>query len=526
MTTLPLLFAVALFQDPVPAAASTAGRLDRVELQSGEVLEGRIVLERGGYLEIELGPGAVVGFRTTMVAAIVHGGGAARPIAAPPVLPAGDAWFTLHDGSGRPIGWLHGSTSPQDDGGVQLQEEWEFQQAGRQYQVTVIEVADRELRPQSCYFRERIREQVAGVSPLDPMATTWRTQKERIVEARVDGGELLVARLSADGRRERRLPWPADAAFPLLARARHGSTAAARISVPVFDAATEELGHHEFSAARSRQVPFGTGVVRVDEVVEQANGGDNAVWRDASARVLRREVAGPALVAVAADADCARAAADSPTLPSPFVADATRRFGLWRPNPVWVTAPSDTGAVLLRSRAHGAEICLSMLAAVEPSTPLDVAADAVERQVLLTHPGTTVTARTSARIRDRRAVCIECTNAAAGTRSTLHVVPTEDAFVVLCVVAPAAVWDELAPDFAAAAARLELAPTVVAALLPQDAGTAGSPTAVPTAERAADPVVPAAPAVPQPPVRVRVPAGQPLLPEPVSTPPAAPTGGK
>src|SRR5262245_11041927 len=138
MTILPLLWCAVLCQDPqVPtpaatpadqtaadAAAATA-HLDQVELVGGEVLEGRIVLQRSNYLEIELGPGAVVGFRTTNVVAIRPGAGAAVAAVAAP-LPQRDEWFALHDGSGKAVGWLHSTATPATDGSIALQEEWEF----------------------------------------------------------------------------------------------------------------------------------------------------------------------------------------------------------------------------------------------------------------------------------------------------------------------------------------------------------------------------------------------------------------
>src|SRR5262249_16936962 len=150
------------------AAAGTA-RLDQVELVGGEVLEGRIVLQRSNYLEIELGPGAVVGFRTTNVAAIRPGAGAAIAAVAAP-LPPRAPWSALHDGGGKPVGWLHSTATPATDGSVGLQEEWEFASEHRQFQVTCLETVGADLQPRSCYFRERIREQQPGADPTDPLA--------------------------------------------------------------------------------------------------------------------------------------------------------------------------------------------------------------------------------------------------------------------------------------------------------------------------------------------------------------------
>ena len=81
MTILTLLFIATLAQDPTPTGVHVelpvpeqqGLRLDQIELHGGEVLEGRIVTEVGSFVEIELAPGAVVGFRLAQVAAIRRG---------------------------------------------------------------------------------------------------------------------------------------------------------------------------------------------------------------------------------------------------------------------------------------------------------------------------------------------------------------------------------------------------------------------------------------------------------------------
>src|SRR5215510_12663560 len=85
-----LLLALVPFQDPAPdaqAAPPAPARFDVVELPGGERLEGRIVLERGNYFQIELEPGSVVGFRTTDVGAVLRGAGREIPVRAAPILP-------------------------------------------------------------------------------------------------------------------------------------------------------------------------------------------------------------------------------------------------------------------------------------------------------------------------------------------------------------------------------------------------------------------------------------------------------
>lgn len=134
MTILPLLFAAPLcafsVQEPEPAAqqgpvaaaeAAMPARRDTIELRGGEVLVGRIVLERGNYVEIELQAGCVVGFRQEQIAAIRKA--SVDPVA--PVraaLPARDEWFLLHDGAGASIGSMHRTVSTDRNGLTQVLE--------------------------------------------------------------------------------------------------------------------------------------------------------------------------------------------------------------------------------------------------------------------------------------------------------------------------------------------------------------------------------------------------------------------
>lgn len=516
MTIPTLLLSLATLQDPMPGPAPQApqpavhagARLDLVELKNGEVLEGRIVLERGNYLEIELGPGAQVGFRTTEVASVRRGAGG--PVRAAPAgaLAPRDEWFVLYDGAGRAVGWLHGTVTRGEDGGSRLLEEWEFSEGRRHFQVTVLETTDREQRPQSCYFRERISEELLG-APGDPLARRNRVQKERIVEASVDGEVLHVRRLAASGRTERSLPWPADGTFPLLAR-RHGCEGAAggASEVTVFDPAAEELQRRTFGALQQRTVRIDGAEHRIGELVEQGLGTRNAVWIDAAARVLRREIAGPGLVAVPSDAETAReAVGDRAVRPSLFVAEPQRRFGLWRPNPAWDALPPDDGTVRLQCALHGAGVTLVLLDHLDPGATLDAAAAAVERWFRLLEPGQRIEERSWTRVRGRDAVRLLGRGGTGlqAARTVLHVLPWQEQFVVLRCNAPEAVWDELSADFAAIAARLELDPEGLPALLPEDRGpepVAGEPSPVPPEQAAAKP--PRA----RPAPRVRIPREQ------------------
>jgi hypothetical protein len=461
--------------EPTPATVPADGRidagarLDEVELQGGEVLHGRIVREVGNYLEIELEPGSIVGFRTTVVAAVRRGAG---PLVTPaaPAVPARDEWFTLYDGAGKAVGWLHSTVRTAGNGSVHVQEEWDFRSGPSSFQVTSLEIADAELRPVSCYFRERVQRDRAGAAPVDALARTSQVLEERIVEARVEGQELAVQRLSRDGRAERRLPWPADATFPLLARTQRGRDAQA-LECTVFDAAAEELQTRSFGAGRRRTVELGGTTTWVEETVEGGSNGNNVVWRDASARVVHREIAGPGLVAVPSDADGARAAAGRYARPAPFVAEPERRFGLWLPNPAWDVVTSVPGTVSLRHGTLDAAIALVLLDHLGEKATLDAAASAVERMATLVHPDLVVAERQLRTVRGRDAVRLGCRGASvrAKGRAALWVVPWQHGFLVLRCSAAAENWEELEPDFDAVVQRLELAPAAVASLLQEGA---------------------------------------------------------
>lgn len=475
----------------VPAEASASTFRDRIELTSGEVLVGKIVQEVGNYVEIELQPGCVVGFRTAQVASIRRNE-AQDPAATPNKQPARDEWFLLHDGTGLAIGTLHLTVATDGKGVTQALEEWDFVQGKTTCQVTSIARMDAAGNPLDCYFRERMLENAQIGSPLDPMATQTRVENERIVQAHVDGGSLVVTRLEPKKRSERTIPWQQGATFALLARELPSPSRRGEIAVvTVFDPASEDLRIVSFGAARPRLVAIDGAHRVVEESVEQSADGRNTIWRDAATGSLRREVAGPALVAVRCDAQSAKNLVGVRRVASPFVADMTRSFGLWLPNPSWSVAPSEPGLVL-RMPMHEASISLSRLDSLDAQSALESAAAAVERWSALAYPKFAVTARAERSLRGARAMQIE-TSAGLGNderRARIVVVAGDDGFLVLRCAAPARAWDELEADFEAAATRLERTASAVAALDGKRAEATATPAAsVPQPVAAAAPLV-------------------------------------
>jgi hypothetical protein len=450
------------------APASTAAALDVVELKNGDRLQGRITAEVDGYVELRLDDGATVGLSTTQVAAVRR---AALPLAttAAPLAPRGE-WFVLHDATGAAVGWLSSSIRVGADGSFTVGEEYEFQQGKRRYQVTSLASADALRRPTSCYFRERISEPTLAslqVQSLDPASQADRIVDERIVEASCRGEVLAVMHLDRTGRRERALPWSPLASFPLLARTLARQAGAAVGPTTLFDPAGEELIVRSYSAGRQRSVLIEGRAEQVTELTETSPTGRNSEWLDGDLRTVRRELAGPALVAVPSNADSARFAVGATTIPGALLAEAGGRFGLWLPNPAWTAIESPAGQVGATCEAHGASVVLAQLDHLEPDTSLDAAADAVANWFRLLHPDLRLEARTAGALRDRATVQLVAAGRRGGVpwRATVDVVPHHAHFLVLTCVYPAAAGEELAADLAFVARSVEWEPQSLAPTL-------------------------------------------------------------
>ncbi|MCK5942167.1 MAG: hypothetical protein KAI24_09375 [Planctomycetes bacterium] len=374
---LPTLLAC-LIQDPqapvtVPLPTAEAVKLDVILLKNGDELVGRITNELDGYVEIEIEEGATIGVSRAMVAEVRREAKQA-PMRAAVVRPD-DAWFVLHDADGASVGWLHTSITTHQDGTFSVNEEYEFVNGARRYQVTNQCTADPNGRGVRCYFRERVsKPRLQRQLPIDnPLASADRIEDERIVEAVAEGELLRVTRLAGKGRQERELPWSGESTFPLLARtlARQESSVIGPVSM--FDPRHEELVVRRVDGTGARQVAIDGVPQRVGEVaVTAANGGNvsSREWVDAELRVVRRELAGPALVAMPSSAASARAAVGVTSIQSAIVAEADGRFGLWVPNPAWqAVEPLPPGHLALTCDVHGAEIRLSLLATqIKPVT--------------------------------------------------------------------------------------------------------------------------------------------------------------
>ncbi|MBM3973977.1 MAG: DUF1795 domain-containing protein [Planctomycetes bacterium] len=484
MTLLGLLL-IACCQDPAPSAPVPTP-LDVVELKNGDVLHGRVLVAIDGFVEIEIEAGARVGFPSAQVAAIRRGA-AVAPSVQTIVAPRRE-WFVVHDAAGVAVGWLASAVVHRPDGGFAVQEEYEFHAGERRFQVTSLATADSGGAPVSAYFRERVTEPTLGAVPLaggDFAGQQVRVVDERIVEAECRGDALVVTRLDRHGRRERTLPWSTANSFPLLARtlarARRGSVARAEL----FDPATEELVRRSYDGRRQRSIAQDGKIVQITELTETGGGPRNHEWVDANARTLRRELAGPALVAVPANA--ASAVAVCGAVAPALVSDAGNAFGLWLPNPAWTpVADLPAGNLALQCEAHGASVTLTQIDHLEPDASLESAVDAVANAFRLVHPGARIVERRHGRLRDCASaqLAVIWKQGKEPMRATLDVTALGDAHVVFNCAAPERAWEELAADFDFLRAGVEFAPQALQPRLQGPLAKKGAGKAAPAKDAA------------------------------------------
>lgn len=433
---------------PMPAC----GRLDLVELPNGELLEGRILTQIDGYVEVELLRGGIVGLGRGQFASVRRGAGSlARPLPQLEIAPS-EQWFLLHDGTGKAVGWLHSTVQIDAEGVLRCGEEWEFVQGTRHTAVSMVETASSDLTPLSCYYRERVGDEHER-----------HLREERIVDARPARGVLQVQRLTGEGRQERAVAMPEGTTFTLLALAglRAGRTPAAK-KVMVFDPGQEEIAWLEVEPGRKRTVFVDGKACEAVEISWRTPVARNTEWLDGP-RSLRREVSGPALVGWPCSAETAqRGPGGGAQKAGALVVEQDKRFGLWLPNPAWAALDDkpQAGTVRIGCRVHDANVGLVLIDHLARDTTLSAAADAVGRWFALLHPELRVTAQTEGQLRGRRAVRLECTGPSGNNQrvGTVHVVESHGAFLALTCSVPAAKLNELAADLEFVLRSVELEP--------------------------------------------------------------------
>jgi hypothetical protein len=233
----------------------------------------------------------------------------------------------------------------------------------------------------------------------------------------------------------------------------------------VFDPRLEEFVRRTYDVGRRRRVVLDGDRRHVRVLTAEGTHGVNAEWLDAGANTVRREVNGPALVAVPATEKDARRTARRQELrfAAAFRAEAGGEFGMWLPNPMWsFCETSRSGQVAAVARLEGASVTLVRLDQLDENLAVSSATDAVLRWLVLVHPDLAVMLRTTESI-DRRAA-----ERVRGYFEVLHdrrpeiheletlVFQHRGAWFAWCVSAPRTLYSQYREDFAWMEERLEL----------------------------------------------------------------------
>jgi len=181
----------------------------------------------------------------------------------------------------------------------------------------------------------------------------------------------------------------------------------------VFDPRSEDLHQLAWRSQGRRQVSDGKRSLDVRELRVTSGKVENLEWLDASGASLRREVNGPALVAVPTSADTARGVSKFGSVAGAGAVckEGTGRFGLWLPSPTWRgTAEAKDGKVLVSNAIDDAEVSLVAIDHVDAELGLDSVADTVARWLRLLRPDLEIEKRMKSAVRSWPAVCIQSTH--------------------------------------------------------------------------------------------------------------------
>ena len=350
--------------------------IDVIQLVGGEEIRGRILKQVGNYIEIDIGGGTVVGFERSRVDRIVRGTGAPS-LEAPSALSAHDDWFLLHDSDGVSVGYLHESVQVQENGEIHISEEWAFRSDLGKTQVTFLEVVEADLRPRQSFYHERV------------IAADDRLSSERILDARIEGPELVVNTRSMQSRARKTYPFSDTTTFPLAfkqtLRQRNGVELLAT-SQELFDPQSGEFRIVDASTLSGRAVELDGKQIKVKEITLKDGNHSNIEWVDADGRVVWRQVNGLALAAIRVSEQTARRSGlrrvESPD-GSAVVATQSGRLALWRPSPLWRAGVSEEGGVSIEAPLYGGRATLVELDQISANVQLVSAADSVVRWLQL-----------------------------------------------------------------------------------------------------------------------------------------------
>lgn len=451
------LLALILMQ--APQAAGTAPREQVIiELVNGGWLEGTIVDETDGLVELRIGGQSVVGFERSMIANIIRRDGEEERAAGAGGLEPRDEWFVLHDARGRVVGRMHSTVVEDGEGRSRVSEEWEFRDKDKTSGITLLEVVNADLTPVSSFFHERLTHNLDG-----------RVLREELVRGVIEDDRFVVDKKGMKKPERRVYELDLGMRFPLSVL--HGVRQRAQLAIDecwmIFDARTSEFARWTFASSQ-RTVQWRGEELRLTVVQHGSAHRQNIDWLNASGRTLRREINGPSLVAmpIAAEMTERYLMSAEPMFQSAVAVEPLSRFALWLPSPAWqADASAEQGCITVREPVHEASACLVVFEQIEAATTIDTVADVVTRW-LHQSSDLVVADRERVELRGRDAVRLSgvyvdrVQGGPRRFRSEVFVFAAKGAYVALCFAAPVLQFEDVRCDFDRMLKSVDLFPEI------------------------------------------------------------------
>ena len=358
--------------------STTQGRqVDVVQMQNGNLLEGRVLAETETSLSIRIGPGQVVEIPKRLVARFTRRSApGAKAKANSPRWHTRKAFFRLRNAEGRLVGKMHYYVRAEAQA-QRLEQQWTFVDGGTRTLIHRIETSDRELNPLSFQYRE------TSFRRSDKHQT-----RELLVRGKVIGDRLQLESVGPKGRERRTIPFPKGNSFPMLIeeQLRRGEVKGAHsYSASVYDPleAVFELRRWrlEERVPAPRSAFAKTAQSRSARLIEcTVSGRRQREWISSTGRIALLEVNGVHLVGEPiseATANALEAFEKERALPT------FKQFGgleLWVPNATWSFGhePQRGRVLQLVTPFEGAKVAVKFLK-TEDKTILEVAEDYLRR---------------------------------------------------------------------------------------------------------------------------------------------------
>ncbi|MBL8696291.1 MAG: hypothetical protein JNJ88_19500 [Planctomycetes bacterium] len=349
---------------------------DRVELRSGGVVEGSVVSESEHAVLVEVARGARIEIARKDVVAVHRAPKAesapaaesASPAPTPCTVPLREHFYWVRNARHERLGTRRVAIGPdpQTPERIRIEETVDLREAGGpSVKITRIEVADSELRPLECQYRE----------VFDGAAST--------VRAMVGPKGLEVECLDGALRRKELIPFPAGATFPLLAaEAQRRASAAPGESRTwvVFDPFVRTVTSRKIASEPARTLALGGAPPASYRVqIATVRSVESLAWLDAEGFAVQEELNGPDLVAhrcAAGDLETSEPKGASATA----VADASGRVRFVVANSDW-SVERTSGEALSLERCDFSGRLVACAAETEREVTADGAAVSIERRL-------------------------------------------------------------------------------------------------------------------------------------------------